>query len=312
MDNIPVVTTENVDTVLELESELQQMVEEMLRSVPISQSNPRFSSPQGAAGPNNEYMVLFQSLRDIMMMYNSNISEYNNNIGTSLQLMQTILGERNRPRPVPVPVHTSQPEPSTFPARNNVAGQRPNDHLFSYVLYRPTIRNQDAATMRHFLQNIVVRPTPEQIETSTHLVIFQPNMENINTSCPITLNDFQEGDIVRQIRHCRHAFHEESIQNWFQRNVRCPVCRYDIRDYTVSTGQHPPIITEPSPEEPIQGEPSPSTTTAPIDPQYQSLLQEISRNFASEVNNILSGNFPSDAVDASQNLVFEFQVETTR
>jgi len=302
MDNIPDVTRENVDPALELDNELQQMVEEMLRSAPV---HPGFSSESGTSGPTNEFMVLMQSLRDIMMMYNSNMAEYNNNVRTSLQLMQTMLEERRNQRPPNAP--TSRPAPSAFPARNaNVATARPNDHLFSYVLYRPTIRRPDAATMRHFLQNIVVRPTPEQIETSTHLVVYQSNMENINTSCPITLNDFQEGDIIRQIRHCRHAFHEESIQNWFQRNVRCPVCRYDIRDYTVSTGERPSTATEPSPEEPLP------TTAASNDPQYQTLLQEISRNFASEVNHILSGNFPMDAVDASQNLVFEFQVETTR
>ena len=256
MDNIPIASTENRNGILELESELQQMVEEMLRHPPPStaQTANIYSSQQGAI-PDNEYMVLLQSLRDIMVMYNSNISEYNNNVAMSLQLMQTMLSDRNRQysrRPTFIPQRAMNTEPPVVPVVP--VPPRNNDHLFSYVLYRPTIRNQDASAMRQFFQNILVRPTPEQIETSTHLVVFQPNMENINTSCPITLNDFQEGDIIRQIRHCRHAFHEESIQSWFQRNVRCPVCRYDIRDYTVSTGERTGIITEPSPEEPPQGE----------------------------------------------------------
>ena len=56
-------------------------------------------------------------------------------------------------------------------------------------------------------------------------------MTDINNRCPITLEDFQENETVCQIKHCRHTFKEQSLRNWFQNNVRCPVCRYDIRDY---------------------------------------------------------------------------------
>jgi hypothetical protein len=52
----------------------------------------------------------------------------------------------------------------------------------------------------------------------------------INHRCPITLEEFQENDNIRRIRHCGHCFNEESIQHWFRNNVRCPVCRLDIRD----------------------------------------------------------------------------------
>ena len=38
-----------------------------------------------------------------------------------------------------------------------------------------------------------------------------------------------------QIRHCGHTFQEHAIMNWFQSNTRCPVCRYDIRDYHPTT-----------------------------------------------------------------------------
>jgi hypothetical protein len=54
-------------------------------------------------------------------------------------------------------------------------------------------------------------------------------------NCPITLEDFNEGDVVTQIIHCGHIFQPHSIDNWFQRNVHCPVCRYDIRNTTTAT-----------------------------------------------------------------------------
>ena len=54
----------------------------------------------------------------------------------------------------------------------------------------------------------------------------------IIASCPISLDEFQENNMVRQLLHCGHLFHQPQFDEWFQNNVRCPVCRYDIRNYT--------------------------------------------------------------------------------
>ena len=314
------------NNVTTLENEIQQLAEEMLRPLRSTARPEHYAenmrpnyTPFRNNPPNeySEYMVYLQTLRDIMVMYNSNMSEYNNNVGLSLQVMRTILDERNRSfyapgwtNPVNGPdIHTELPtEPVQHvpTSRNNN-----NNHLFSYVLYRPTIRAEDGAAMRRFFQNIVVRPTPEQIENATQLIPFQQGVENINTTCPITMEDFQEGEQVRQIKHCRHTFNEQSIQNWFQTNVRCPVCRYDIRDFTVGTGARPDTTTEPSPIE--QMFPIPTDISQNF-PGYGNLLQQIAQNFASDINNILSENIQHDPTrnlpDASQNLIFQLQVET--
>ena len=349
----------NDNDVTTLETEIQQLAEELLRSTARNGNQEniattgRFTGPlRGVVNnladnqrfgqqeyysenmrsnfgsfrnntPNeyNEYMVYLQTLRDIMVMYNSNMSEYNNNVGLSLQVMRSILDERNRSfyapgwtNPVNGPeINTELPRepvpPASVPSRNN-------NHLFSYVLYRPTIRAEDGAAMRRFFQNIVVRPTPEQIENATHLIPFQQEVENINTTCPITMEDFQQGEPVRQIKHCRHIFNEQSIQNWFRTNVRCPVCRYDIRDYNAGTGSRPDTTTEPSPLEQMFPLPQsfPTDISQNMFPGYQNLLQQIAENFASDINNILSENIQHDPtrnlVDASQNLIFQLHVET--
>ena len=41
------------------------------------------------------------------------------------------------------------------------------------------------------------------------------------------------------LNHCGHAFREDAIRNWFSNNVRCPVCRHDIRN--VSTLRNTPV-----------------------------------------------------------------------
>lgn len=80
-------------------------------------------------------------------------------------------------------------------------------------------------------RDVVVYPSREQIINATRNIEFSDSSANMNTSCPITLDEFQNGDVVRQIIPCGHIFQETALRNWFSRNVRCPVCRYDIRDY---------------------------------------------------------------------------------
>ena len=48
--------------------------------------------------------------------------------------------------------------------------------------------------------------------------------------CPISLDDFNNGDQLLRIRRCGHVFGNLSLRSWFNSNVRCPVCRFDIRD----------------------------------------------------------------------------------
>lgn len=83
----------------------------------------------------------------------------------------------------------------------------------------------------NFLQPVEVYPTQSQIETSTRRVRYCDIARPINTSCPISMEDFEDNDMVTIIRHCGHTFHTDNLLNWFRTNSRCPVCRYDIREY---------------------------------------------------------------------------------
>jgi Ring finger domain len=92
--------------------------------------------------------------------------------------------------------------------------------------------NTDAANLwRSFYDNITVAPTRTQIENATRIVQFSEITTPLNSSCPITLERFEETTSVTQILHCGHIFTPSGIESWFESNVRCPVCRYDIRDY---------------------------------------------------------------------------------
>jgi len=83
----------------------------------------------------------------------------------------------------------------------------------------------------NFLQPVEIYPTQSQIEAATRRVRYCDIARPINTSCPISMDDFSDTDMVTVIRHCGHTFHTDHIMNWFRSNCRCPVCRYDIREY---------------------------------------------------------------------------------
>lgn len=46
--------------------------------------------------------------------------------------------------------------------------------------------------------------------------------------CPISWEEFEEGQFVYRIRHCGHIFNKENLTNWFQQHTECPLCRYDL------------------------------------------------------------------------------------
>jgi hypothetical protein len=57
----------------------------------------------------------------------------------------------------------------------------------------------------------------------------------MNSSCPITLEPFSSDANVTEILGCNHLFNPDALTSWLENNVRCPVCRYDIRMNRIST-----------------------------------------------------------------------------
>ena len=48
---------------------------------------------------------------------------------------------------------------------------------------------------------------------------------------------FNDSDNVSIIRECGHIFSTQEINLWFRSNCRCPICRYDIRNYNPSSSR---------------------------------------------------------------------------
>ena len=86
-------------------------------------------------------------------------------------------------------------------------------------------------------QNVPVYPSLNQIQNATRSYNYtlQEFNDNPNEMCPITMEEFQVNDNVCVINYCNHIFKKEALYRWFNNNVRCPICRYDIRDFVSNT-----------------------------------------------------------------------------
>jgi hypothetical protein len=85
--------------------------------------------------------------------------------------------------------------------------------------------------INRFLEPVEVFPTQSQIEIGTRIARFSDIVNPINSSCPISMERFNDSDNVSVIRECGHIFTTQELNSWFRSNCRCPICRYDIRTY---------------------------------------------------------------------------------
>jgi len=133
-------------------------------------------------------------------------------------------------------------------------------------------QNNVSQLLQNFLQPIEIFPTPTQIELSTRQVAYCDIISPLNRSCPISLENFNESDIVTIIRYCGHIFKTDEINRWFRSNCRCPVCRYDIRNYSNTENPLPNSNTENSLPNSNTENPLPNSNT-------ENSLRNIGRNF---------------------------------
>lgn len=207
---------------------------------------------------------LIQTTRVVMQNYGNQMRDYQTNVANTLQNINIMYQDIYRDNQTNPPQHGRdfnnqfRTQFASSENRNNetnvIRRRRPpvtwNDVLTNHFQniginlgnevfsLRPN-NNQDDLWLANLLlrmgqtqENVIVAPTSQQIEDATEDIVFnEENIDRINeTRCPITLEDFQENQVLVRIRRCGHVFSQEPFRNWFRQSVRCPVCRHDIRD----------------------------------------------------------------------------------
>jgi len=174
----------------------------------------------------------------LQRMYNDNVRQINSLTNSINSIRQTNNQIRNQLFQILNP---------TFHRRNhrnrNSTREVNREIVFDSIPYAIDINSanpeneEDNYTrfMQNFLRPIEIFPTNAQIEVATRNVIYSNILNPINVSCPISLENFNDDDVVSVIRFCGHIFNPDQLKIWFRTNCRCPVCRYDIRNYNVNT-----------------------------------------------------------------------------
>lgn len=69
--------------------------------------------------------------------------------------------------------------------------------------------------------------TQRQILENTRVFSYSTERDHplLNTTCPISHLDFENGDILCELNHCHHVFKYNQIMRWLSIDSTCPVCR---------------------------------------------------------------------------------------
>ena len=258
----------------DVQNELQRLFQEINR-MRINNRNRNINS---RTRRNNDIVVF---LRELLYLYNNNFREYQENMRLMIETMYLLASNNN----------------NASSNRNNTTNERRPTYDNEYLYYSlfPNINRftRPVTPINTFNENVIVRPTNNQLDSATINYDYNAETSQHNTNCPITLEEFQEGEQVCRILHCGHTFRRDAIHNWFQGNVRCPVCRYDIRDYS-------PDNSTPETQE---GDVQPPTNNQSLtDEEMQlNLRNRISNSLLNIINEYYS------ETDISQNLVYTFE-----
>lgn len=149
----------------------------------------------------SNYVVVM--LNNIFSSYNDNMRDYNNNISQCIQILRNISNN-------PTITRNSQEIPT--PSRRNA-----NVDLHNRTFNNLIIRRMD---------DDIISLTQPQITDAIEEHIFISEGTEI-THCPISLEDFTEGEILLKVKGCGHIFKKEPLMMWFTRSNQCPVCRFE-------------------------------------------------------------------------------------
>ncbi|CAL5057573.1 unnamed protein product [Urochloa decumbens] len=63
--------------------------------------------------------------------------------------------------------------------------------------------------------------------------------------CTVCLAEFRDGELVRLLPRCAHAFHVQCIDTWLRAHVTCPLCRANVIDTASDAAAEQPDPTPP-------------------------------------------------------------------
>ena len=220
-------------------------------------------SPVYSSHDMNDILDIF---REVVYDYNENMryhssmmETYQQNVSTSLGLLNTIIhhinySDRNWSEDRR-PSHMDQTYQNTnWRSRSREFQREPEEQRNTqlsdtditsliYMFLSPLNNNTNLQA-----NSVPVPLTEQQITDATEIVPYQSSMTE--RRCPISLEDFVENEEICHIRGCGHIFKKSTLLRWFQTQTRCPVCRYNLRDFVHNVNQNSTNATQNHPTRP--------------------------------------------------------------
>jgi hypothetical protein len=159
----------------------------------------------------SHFQSVLSGLQNHLDDYHRNMRLYQQNITQLNRMYQNMIQANSTTRPSRQ-TRTSHPSNHVTNDLIRFAGMYPQGRLIEFRI--PT---ETSAI-----------PRMREIENATENIIYSSSLELNTRTCPITLEEFMNGEELSRIRFCRHIFKKTALLNWFSRNSHCPVCRYDI------------------------------------------------------------------------------------
>ena len=178
----------------------------------MGEDQPHVAQPQQHPPRQSSNIDFLAEYSTVMRAYNANIQGYISSMNAYNDNMRQLMNDMRVWR---------RSEYTTDPIYD-----------FTYV-FQPNLRqthNVDRTPHVDRVNNRAPILSQDQITMATRLVQYSPDINE--SRCPISLDNFVDGEEITQIIHCGHVFRTNNLMNWFRRSSRCPVCRHNIMTYT--------------------------------------------------------------------------------
>ena len=179
----------------------------------LSGNNIMNTMPTTQNNTNNSLRVNSQVL-SVLREYNTNMLQY-----------QTIMNNYNNT------IHELLRNIYSSPQSNNTIE---TDEEFTRALYgdifRILFRNSLNGTQPQHTHTINNRNLEQYYTEFTYQPTIDLSGINVdeNVTCPISMEEFREGDQLCRLNRCQHTFKKEPLRRWLRNHNTCPVCRENI------------------------------------------------------------------------------------
>jgi hypothetical protein len=191
---------------------LNNLFQELRNMYPETNRNTTPNTQTPGNNVTSNYTPLSNSLNNII---NNRLNNRLNNLNsTSHNPLNPNLSDSN---PLNPNLSNSNPLNSTSPLNTH-------PDLIEVTLYNSGHRVASNSSM----EDVQIYPSLRTLRESSTVHMYG-NLETEYDSCSICRDRFDDNSIVRKL-YCNHIFHLNCIDTWLEGNIRCPVCRSDLRD----------------------------------------------------------------------------------